>query len=179
MDDDTTTTGGMAAIEDKARLLRRQRNLIGRQLAALNEEIAEARGRHLEVLRDLAAAARQTTDELLAECEARDDLFADQRSITLHQLKFGFRKQRDRLEWGDDAQVVLRIKQVFEDEIGVLVRVTEKPHRAALAKLDAADLARIGVRVVELGDEVFVSDVASDVDKAVDKLISEQAAAAP
>ena len=175
---ETETAGGLAAIEDKCRLLRQQRNLIGERLAALDADIQAARTRHIDTLRDLAAAARQTTDELMDAVDASAALFEQQRTMTLHQIKFGFRKARGSLAWDDEAKVVSRIKSQFTDEIGVLLRVSEKPNRAALSKLAAGDLKRLGVEIVEADDEVVVSDVASDIDKAVDRFINEQSAEA-
>ncbi len=168
---------GLAAVDDKCQLLRKQRNLLSDTLARLNGDIERARLKHIGTIRIQAAAAAQTTDELLDLVETQDALFEQQRSMTIHGIKCGFRKARGKVEYDDEAKVVMRIEQVFEDEVGVLIKTTRKPNKSALLKLAAADLKKLGVEVTGAGDETFVSDTATDIDKMVDKMITEASVA--
>ena len=168
---------GLAAVDRKCQLLRALRNQLSDALAELNSDIESARLNHIDAIRDLAAAAAQATDELMDLVEGEEALFEQQRSLTIHGIKCGFRKARGKVEYDDEAKVVLRIKQVYQDDIGVLVKSTEKPNKSALLKLPAADLKKLGVEVTGACDETFVSDTATDIDKMVDKMITEASGA--
>lgn len=168
---------GGAGIEDKCGLLRKQRDLLSDELARMNAKIERAKMAHIDTIRDLAAAAAQTTDELLDLVEDEDALFEVQRSMTIHGIKCGWRKARGKVEYDDEAKVVMRIEQTFQDDIGVLIKTTRKPNKSALLKLAASDLKRLGVEVSGAGDETFVSDTATDIDKMVDRIINEASGA--
>ena len=49
-------------------------------------------------------------------------------------------------------------------------RVTEKPAKDAIGQLSVADLKRIGVHVVDAGDEIVLRPIEGDLDKLIKAL---------
>ncbi len=67
-----------------------------------------------------------------------------------------------------------RIERIYDDEIGTLVRTRKEPNKQALAELPAADLKKLGVTIVDAGDEVVIRPVDGDIDRLVDALMSDE-----
>lgn len=161
-------------IEVLAKRYADDRALLEERAAALEDELRAVRRRHIRGLRNAANRVRASGDNLLAVIDAHRELFRRPRSRTLHGLRVGIRKGKGRLDFLDRDQVVRLIRRRLPDRAEELIKVEEKPIKEALARLPADELRRIGVTVVEAGDEVFISAGASDIDKMVDAWLSEQ-----
>jgi hypothetical protein len=93
------------------------------------------------------------------------DLFESPRTIVVHGIKIGLRKGKGGIEWEDDEQVVRLIKKLFPEQAILLIKITEKPIKTALAELPGSDLKRLGITVEETGDVVVIQPTDSEVDK--------------
>ena len=137
----------------------------------LEDELQFAKRRRLANLRkrvgDLAAAR----SELAAAIAAGAALFEKPRTRILHGVKVGLQKGKGALIWQDDAKVCALIKKYYDDEIGVLIKTTEKPIKEGLERLTAAELQRLGVEQIKAGDQVVIKSAAGDIEKLVDALI--------
>ena len=152
------------ALEDAAEAIRdEQRAAVRRRLRGLKARIAEA------------AAARGALRQAVAAAPA---LFERPRSRAIEGIKVGYRKMPGRIECADEAKVIARIRRHWPGRETELVRVKESLDRGALKRLDARDLAAIGVRVVEVDDEIVIAAAANDLDKLVDALLEDGQAAA-
>lgn len=140
----------------------------------LEDELRLIKSSRIDFIRRAAQRAHERAAELKAAIEASPELFERPRTRVLHGVKVGIQKGKGRLVWDDEQQVLKRIKQLYDDEIGVLVNVIERPNRAALQELPAAELKRLGVRVVDDGDYVVIRSSDSAVDKLVDALLSDE-----
>jgi hypothetical protein len=154
-----------------AKRLRGERDLLSSRAAAMNTELERIKGIYLRGIRNSVAATVQAQAELLAAVAAAPHLFEKPRSIVLHGIKLGFQKGTGKLDWTDDEQVVKLARKHFPDQFDVLVKVTEKPIKGALANLTAAELKRLGVTVEDTGDIAFAKDATAEVDKLVKALL--------
>ena len=102
------------------------------------------------------------------------ELFVKPRTRALEGIKVGFRKLPGRFEMADEGRTIKRIRERMPEREDEFVRVKESVDRAALKKLATGELARIGVTLVETGDEVVIAVAKTDLlDKLVEALLVE------
>lgn len=154
-----------------AKRLRAQRDTLTDRVTFLNNAIETAKRVSMRGIKNSVASVAEAQADLLAEVAAAPQLFEKPRSIVLHGIKLGFQKGTGKLDWTDDEQVVKLARKHFPDQFDVLVKVTEKPIKAALANLTAAELKRLGVTVEDTGDVAFAKDATAEVDKLVKALL--------
>ncbi|WP_299440229.1 host-nuclease inhibitor Gam family protein [uncultured Rhodospira sp.] len=146
------------------------------EVRAVEEEMARVKRQHLARIRRLVDGASNARDRLAAAVGEASDLFQSPRTLTLHGIKVGFAKGKGKLEYADAAKVCDLIRKHFPDQVETLVKTSETPVKGALNQLSVAELRRIGVTVVEAGDEVVVRVTDSEIDKMVDALLKDAAA---
>lgn len=126
-------------------------------------------------LRDLkkrAAAVSSIKDQLYLAVEAAPHLFESPKTRAIDGIKVGFRKMPGALE-GDEAAALGRIRKLLPDLADDLINTRETLNKAALKKLDAKQLARVGLTLVDVDDAVVLQAASSDLDKLVDTLIGD------
>lgn len=158
-------------IEKAAKTLRAARDVLSDRATALQEELDSATKRKLPGLRNAVAAVAQADADLKAAIQQAPLQFLKPRSVVLHGLKLGFEKGKSKIDWEDDDQVVKLIRRHFPEQFDVLCKTTEKPVKAALSGLTAAELKKLGISVEGTGDVVFVRDSTAGVDKLVKALL--------
>ena len=167
----------LEAIDALAFSYKKEREFLVEELSDLKTEIAEIHKRHRAALLRAVSRAKQAKDDLLAAVKAAPELFEKPRSLTLHDIKVGYKQGSGRLSWEDeDAALVARIEKIFAKEpeqLALLINTTKKPSKDGLKTLEAKQLARLGIEVEGTGDEPFLTVPDSAVDKLVAKLLEE------
>ena len=135
--------------------------------AAVRERLAE--------LQKLALAAGGARKKLLAEVEARPELFAKPRSASAMGIRYGWRKLPGSIRVAKDA--VDLIKRKLAGRQHELIRTTEAVDRAALKRLTVKELAAIGCEVTASSDRPFADADTGDAEAVARDLI--RAAAPP
>jgi hypothetical protein len=166
----------MKLIEDACKLAREARQTLEARAQALQEEIASAQKRKLPGIRSAVAAVAEADAKVLAALQASPGLFKRPKSVVFHGLQVGYKKGTGTIEIDDADQVIKRIRKHLPDQFDVLVKVTEKPIKAAIRNLTGAELQKIGVKVESAGDVVFMTDATDSVDKLVKALLKGVAA---
>lgn len=145
---------------------------LAERVEALEAELAEARRRHITGIKRAAEAAARRREALSAAVDESRPLFEKPRTQIIHGIRVGVMKDKGQLAWDDDAQVVALIRRHLSEQADTLIKVTERPVKAALQQLTAAELKRIGVRLIETGDTVYIKPADSEIDKLVDALLA-------
>ncbi|SDH89939.1 host-nuclease inhibitor Gam family protein [Roseospirillum parvum] len=169
----TTTLGD---IEDLTRRYAAARDTLGCAVQELEDEVAVIRRRRLPRIRQLVAAAAEARSRLSAAIELAPQLFQKPRTLVLHGVKVGFAKGKGRLEFADGQKVVELIRKHYPDRAEQLIQVRESPVKGALNQMTVAELKRIGVTVIESGDEVVIRPTDSEIDKLVEALLRDDPA---
>lgn len=168
---------GMLDIEKSARLHAEHQRELRFLVEALQAEIEDAKRRALRNIRRAIDRAANSRGALKSLIEQRPDLFEKPRTVVIDGIKVGFQKQKGGLLIEDEARTCALIHKHLPDVVDVLIQVTEKPIKAALNQLTAADLRAIAVQVTSDTDEVLIKDTASDIDKLVAALLKEKSEA--
>jgi hypothetical protein len=92
----------------------------------------------------------------------------------LSGVRLGFHKEKDRILWDDDEQVVKLIEKKFDSELArILIRTEKKPVKESISKLDESELKKISCRVYKGQDKVLIKTLDSEVDKFMNSLMKE------
>jgi hypothetical protein len=160
-------------IDALARAYGDARDALKERVAALNDQVEMLKRQHLPAIKRAVAAAATRHDTLKGAIEESPDLFLKPKTVLIHGLRLGYLKSRGELAWDDPAQVVKLIRRHLGDQFENLVKVAESPIKSALAQLSAADLKRIGVMVIETGEQPFIKPTDTEIDRLVEALLRE------
>ena len=159
--------------EKLARDLATARDLLRDRVQALESLIMEMKKKALPGIRTAAERAAEKQLILKGEIQVNPEMFVKPRTMILHGIRFGFQKGKGKICWEDEEQVIKLIKKNFPDYVETLIEVKECPRKTALADLSAADLKKIGVTIIETGDEVFIKFTDSEIDRIVNAILKE------
>lgn len=158
-------------IEARAKRAAEARDKLRDLCAALDDGIRALQKEHLPAIRRAVARASEAEAELKALIEAAPELFSKPKTVTFHGLRLGYMKGKGGIAWDDADAVVAAIQKHLPDQAEALIRWTGKPLKEAINQLDVATLRKIGCRVVDTGEQVFVKAVDGAVDKMVEALL--------
>lgn len=163
----------LAEITDLCRAYASARDARDEVLERIDDERRAAVRRRMRSLRTRIAEVSAAEDALRSAVAGAPLLFVKPRTVAIDGIKVGFRKQPGRFEIADEARAIQRVRARMPEREDEIVRVRESLDRAALKRLDARQLASIGVAVVDAEDEVVIAPVPTDLDRLADALLDE------
>ncbi len=164
---------GLAKFDPLAKAYSEARERLGREVRELEERQRHLFNSRIPGIKSALAAAKEAEHRLVNAIQAGRTYFEKPKSYTWHGIKFGYQKGKGKIEWEDDAQVIKLIRKHFPEQTDTLINVTEKPVKTALNDLSSAELKRLGVTVIESGEQVFIKPVDGDVEKLVKALMKD------
>lgn len=144
-------------------------------VAILNTQLELLKRKHLKDIKRRVAVAAEKQAELKAAIEAAPDLFEKPKTLILRGVRVGFMKQKGQISWDDEAAVLARINKMYGVGADAYLSISVRPSKTALAELSAGDLKKLGVTVIEAGEQVLIKPADSDVDKLVAALLKDAA----
>lgn len=140
-------------------------------LNALQEALART---EMPAIKRALAKAVEKHDVLKTMVEDSPQLFDKPKSVTMHGLKFGYRKGSGKMDFAyEDEKTIELIRKHVADDPDAYIITTEKPDKKALAELDGKQLKAIGAVIEGTGEVAFIKPVDGAVDKIVKALIKE------
>ncbi len=164
----------LGEVADLAKTYARERGALQDVVDDIHDDqraILRARKRSLQAAVVRASAAK---DALRTAIDGSRALFERPRTQTCDGVKFGLRKLPGRIDLGDEAQVITRIRRKLPNRADDLVRVRESLAKPALRNLDARSLAAIGVQIDDVADEIIIAAASDDLDKLVAALLPDE-----
>jgi len=148
------------------------------QLADLLSEIEQSQrdiiNENIRHIRRLLAETAAAESELRNALESSPALFEKPRTRVLHGVKVGITKGKGKVEIPDETKTIDRIRKLLpEDQAELLISVKERVDRRVVADLTAADLKRLGIQVIDGGDQIVIRPVDSALDKLIKALLSD------
>jgi hypothetical protein len=160
-------------IEGLASQYAKAREELAGRVQALEDEVARLRRASMPAIRRALAIAQERRDVLAAAVAAAPQLFDRPRTVVLAGIRVGYQKGRGAITWDDDARVCALIRKHLPDQADQLIRVIERPLKTALAQLSTAELRRIGVQVIETGEQIVIRPVDGDLDRLIERLLAD------
>ncbi|MHB1273645.1 MAG: hypothetical protein ACYCZD_12925 [Rhodanobacter sp.] len=163
----------LAVVETHALAYRTARDVLAEQVTELEAELQALKAKRMPKLRRALTQAADCEAALREAVQATPAaLWASPRTRTFHGIKVGYAKQRGKVEFDDEAKVILRIRNLLPpDQAALLIRVREAVHKPAVYDLTAADLRRLGITVSADCDQLVIKDAASELDKALQAIL--------
>ena len=155
----------LAEIEKMAKEYRDALDTLSKRRQDYEDESVLVDKKHLRLLKYAGDTVEEKKAKLHAAIDASPELFEKPRTAVFHGIKVGFQKVRAGLEWEDDNLVSKLIEKYFPEQFEILVKVEKSPIKKALIQMEKADLRKVGIRVVEAGDEVTIKATVSDIEK--------------
>lgn len=163
----------LADIEALTRQYAAARAALSDRVQELEDETTRIRRQRLPAIRRALGLAQERRERLAAAIAESPQLFECPRSVILHGIRVGYQKGRGSITWENDARVVALIRRHLPDQAESLIRVIERPLKTALAQLSTAELRRIGVEVVETGEEIVIRPVDGGLDRLIERLLAD------
>jgi hypothetical protein len=129
---------------------------------------------HLRGIKQAVKVAAEKQSLLKAALEESPELFTKPRSVIFHGVKIGYQKGKGEIVIENPEQTIKLIKRNFPDEWTLYIEVKEKPMPSTLKNLSVADLKKIGVTVIETGDQIVIKTTDSEIDKLVNALLKDE-----
>jgi hypothetical protein len=164
----------LAEIEILAKQLADARFNLKEGLDELESKMAAIKKEFMPAIRRAVEKVAQRHEVLRAAIEEEPGLFQKPKTFIFHGIRLGYQKSRGEIIWENVDQVIRLIKKNFPDQAETLIKITETPIKTALAQLSVADLKKIGVTVIETGDEVFIKPTDSEIDKLINALLKDE-----
>lgn len=160
-------------IESRARKFAEAREKLAAIVADLNAGIEALKREHMADLKRAVARAAEHHDALRSLIESAPELFEKPKTVTLHGIRLGYMKLKGGIAWDDTDAVVQAILKYLPEQSETLLRWTARPLKEAINSLDVATLRKLGCRVEDTGEGVFIKPADSAVDKMVDALLKD------
>jgi hypothetical protein len=141
---------------------------------AVNTEMENVRSKYFSKIKESAEKLFLRKADLVDAINSSRNLFNKPKTIVLSGVRLGFHKEKDRILWDDDEQVVKLIEKKFDSELArILIRTEKKPVKESISKLDESELKKISCRVYKGQDKVLIKTLDSEVDKFMNSLMKE------
>ena len=167
----------LATIEELARRYSRRRAELAAEVRGLNEGIAGLKRKRLPLVKQAARHAALAKGMLLEAVASHPELFAKPKTRIFDDIRVGWRKAKGKVQIADVATTIKLIKRHLADIADTLIKVKESVIKTAVANLPGSDLKRIGATVADTADEPLVEPTDGEIEKLVDALLEDGAAA--
>jgi superfamily II RNA helicase len=164
----------LSEIEILAKQLSDARQNLKEGLDELESEVAAIKKKFMPAIRRAIEKAAQRHESLRGAIEEAQELFVKPKTVIFHGIRLGYQKGRGEIVWEDEGQVIKLIKKHFPDDYEAYIKVTEKVLKTSVALMSVSDLKKIGVTVIETGDEVFIKPTDSEIDKLINALLKDE-----
>ena len=165
----------LADVERAAERYAAARGILKGRMEALRRSLDDTTRAVLPMIQAGAAEAESARSALEAEIRNAAGDFRKPKTRTCAGVKVGFRLGRSTVDWGEDTDVLARIREHLPEDFEQLVKTTEKPVSAALAALPEAKRDLLHVRVKQGDDEVVIRPADGSMDKELDALLADAA----
>ncbi len=141
----------------------------------LDTEIDAVKSKYIEELKKASSEAGESYQMLLTLVESSEELFSDKKSMSINNVKFGYRKKTGKIEIDNEEFTINKLQELFPENADMYLSKKISISKKALDSLTAAELKKIGVNVIQDSSEAFVKLTDDEVQKLIDALVKESA----
>jgi hypothetical protein len=162
----------MTTIEKLTRVYAEAAGALRESVGELEAELEAIKKGRMRAIRALVAKTADAQAHLHAAISAVPEAFERPKTQTFSGIRVGYQKGKGGLDWEDDDALVAKIERIYGDQAADYLLIKKKPSADALERLDAAELKRLGVVVVDTGEQVVIRHVDGAVEKLVKALLA-------
>lgn len=141
----------------------------------LDTEIDAVKAKYSTAFAEASKNAGEAYQMLLTLVEGSEELFSDKKSMSINNVKFGYRKKAGTINIDNETFTIDRLQELFPKDADKYLSKKISISKKALNNLTAAELKKIGVNVIQDSSEAFVKLTDDEVQKLIDALVKESA----
>lgn len=141
----------------------------------LDTEIDAIKAKYSTAFAEASKNAGEAYQMLLTLVESSEELFSDKKSMSINNVKFGYRKKAGTINIDNETFTIDRLRELFPKDADKYLSTKISISKKALNNLTAAELKKVGVNVIQDSSEAFVKLTDDEVQKLIDALVKESA----
>lgn len=141
----------------------------------LDTEIDAVKEKYSVAFSEATRKAGEAYQMLFTLVESSKELFSDKKSMSINNVKFGYRKKTGTIEIDNEEFTINKLHELFPENADMYLFKKTSISKKALNNLTATDLKKIGVNVIQDSSEAFVKLTDDEVQKLIDALVKESA----
>lgn len=141
----------------------------------LDTEIDAVKAKYSTAFAEASKNAGEAYQMLLTLVESSEELFSDKKSMSINNVKFGYRKKAGTINIDNETFTIDRLRELFPKDADKYLSTKISISKKALNNLTAAELKKVGVNVIQDSSEAFVKLTDDEVQKLIDALVKESA----
>lgn len=141
----------------------------------LDTEIDAVKAKYSTAFAEASKNAGEAYQMLLTLVESSEELFLDKKSMSINNVKFGYRKKAGTINIDNETFTIDRLRELFPKDADKYLSTKISISKKALNNLTAAELKKVGVNVIQDSSEAFVKLTDDEVQKLIDALVKESA----
>ncbi len=143
-------------------------------LRDLEIAVGDLQQKHYKKIKPITDDVINLKQELIAEIEENKDKFFKSKFMTLFGIKWGLLKGKGKVEISNEKKSIELIKKnLSEDKQESLINIKESIAKSNISQLDATDIKKIGVKIVNSDEKPFISFIDSNIEKYIKTLIKD------
>lgn len=163
----------LATIEQHTKYFADKRQVLNDLVQRLQDDLECVKRHHLPAIKAAAEDVAESQAMLHSTIKDSPDYFQQPKTMVIAGVRVGFKKEKGKLEFEDQATVIRLIRKHFPDLEDTLVKETLSVLKTPLSQLTVAQLKKLGVTVTDDTDQVLIKPVGNDIDKLVSALLEE------
>ena len=163
----------LATIETLTKKFSERHDELTATVTLLDAELTAVKRKYLKSLRRCVNETAAQKLALHTAISAAPGLFTKPRTYIFHGVKVGFQKGKGGIDFADVVKTLALIRKTFGDDAPAYIATKEAPDKKMLADLPAAELKKLGVIVLDTGDEVVIKPTDTEVEKIVAALLKD------
>lgn len=160
-------------IETKTKKYAEEYNTLSDTISAMEAEIERVRDTYMPGIKESIRKLKTAGEDLQQSITDNKELFQKPKTHIFHNFRVGFIKGKGKKEFNNDTTIKLIRKHYPQDVADTLIQVKETVISKAIEQLPTSELKKIGVNIINAQDEVTIKPVDSEIQKIVNKIITE------
>jgi hypothetical protein len=141
-------------------------------LTDMDKEVKWVQDKYRVKIKEEITKLKSTGENLKSLLEENKGSFEKPKTQIFFNIRVGFMKGKGKKEF-NNAKTVELIKKYLSDKKDSLIKIEETVISKALDTLTAIELKKVGVHIEDAQDEIVIRPVDTEIQKAVNKIISE------
>tara|TARA_R110002096_G_scaffold172484_9_gene346210 strand:+ start:682 stop:1206 length:525 start_codon:yes stop_codon:yes gene_type:complete len=160
----------LADIEEIVSAYANKRKALKALINNYHDDISKLKDKHVDAIQAALKDVEQLNKSLTKTINRNRALFEKPKTRRANGIRFGVKKEKGKLIIEDEEKTIALIKKHCADSKQTLIATVEKPIKSALQQLSTAMVKRLGIKVEDDVDAVFIKSADSDIDKLIDAI---------
>ena len=160
----------LADIEETVSIYANKRKALKALINNYHDDVSKLKDKHVDPIQAALEDVEQLNKSLIKTINRNRALFDKPKTRRANGIRFGIKKEKGKLIIEDEAKTIALIKKHCATAQDTLIAKVEKPIKTAIQQLPTAMVKRLGVKVEDDVDAVFIKSADTDIDKLIDAI---------